>query len=83
MLSFFLALSLSWSLLLMSLSFSWAENGQDRELDCLGARKAMTRKPEALKGKISLRQVIRLEKRQREVQKLQDLEELNVGGDVY
>ena len=30
-----------------------------------------------------MRQVIRLEKRQREVQKLQDLEELNVGGDVY
>ena len=45
--------------------FFWAENGQDRELDCLGARKAMTRKPEALKGKNSLRQVIRLEKRQR------------------
>ena len=49
--SFFLALSLSWSSLSMSLSFSWAMSGQDRELDCLGARKAMTRKPEALKGK--------------------------------
>ena len=43
----------------------------------------MTRKPEALKGKNSLRQVIRLEKRQREVQKLQDVEEVNTDGDTY